>query len=134
MTFEDHHHHLHLLLLVVGLVLCRFRPSLPSPVKTDNKQTNERKFSCHERGTKKQLDKQIFHILIVTDADNDEVRCRWASGSSECGDICGGYGLPNAWMHIVCTNTVSSILTDTSFKRVTGVGPCAAVFSHFTMS
>ncbi|KAL9963573.1 hypothetical protein ACROYT_G027096 [Oculina patagonica] len=40
--------------------------------------------------------------IPVTDADNDEVRCRWASGSSvssECGGICGSYGLPNATMY-----------------------------------
>ena len=29
----------------------------------------------------------------MTDADNDEVRCRWARGSSECGEICGDRGL-----------------------------------------
>ena len=43
----------------------------------------------------------MFHISIVTDADNDEVRCRWASGYGECGDICGSKGIPNAWMYFV---------------------------------
>ncbi|XP_015760399.1 PREDICTED: uncharacterized protein LOC107339598 isoform X2 [Acropora digitifera] len=38
-------------------------------------------------------------FIPVTDADNDEVRCRWATGYGECGDICGGNGIPNAWMH-----------------------------------
>lgn len=32
----------------------------------------------------------------MTDADNYEVRCRWAKGYDECGSICGG--MPNAWM------------------------------------
>ena len=43
----------------------------------------------------------IFYTLIVTDADNDEVRCRWAKEYEECGDICGGHGIPNALMHFV---------------------------------
>ncbi|XP_015762912.1 PREDICTED: uncharacterized protein LOC107341958 [Acropora digitifera] len=38
-------------------------------------------------------------FIPVTDADNDEVRCRWATGYGECGGICGGNGIPNAWMH-----------------------------------
>ena len=42
----------------------------------------------------------------MTDADNDEVRCRWASGYAECGDICGGNGIPNAWMHFVSPKSV----------------------------
>ncbi|XP_078378906.1 integrin beta-like protein A [Oculina patagonica] len=47
--------------------------------------------------------------IPVTDTDNDEVRCRWASGSSECGGICGGYGLPNARMyHRECKITYSA--------------------------
>ena len=36
----------------------------------------------------------------MTDADNDEVRCRWAKGY-ECGGICGG--MPHAWMEYVST-------------------------------
>ena len=38
----------------------------------------------------------------MTDDDKDEVRCRWAnSNAGECGQICGGYGLPNAYMFYV---------------------------------
>ena len=40
----------------------------------------------------------------MTDADNDEVRCRWARGSSECGEICGDRGLRYGGMQNVRSN------------------------------
>ncbi|XP_033103598.1 integrin beta-like protein A [Anneissia japonica] len=30
-------------------------------------------------------------VIPVTDPDSDTVRCRWAVGSRECGDVCGGF-------------------------------------------
>lgn len=56
-----------------------------------------------------------FYILIVTDADNDEVRCRWASGYGECGQICGANGIPNAWMTHV---SPKSILCEDQLGRI----------------
>ena len=44
----------------------------------------------------------LHFCYLVTDDDKDEVRCRWArSNAGECGGICGGYGLPNAYMFYV---------------------------------
>ena len=105
-------------------------------------QTNSRRLKCHNTqevscrarslkqrlkgyGSKPSLDahvihsKHIFHILIVTDADNDEVRCRWASGYGECGGICGGNGIPNAWIYFV---SPKSILFGNQLGRIQGHG------------
>ena len=40
----------------------------------------------------------------MTDADNDEVRCRWATGYDECGGICGS--MPHARMYRVSSRTL----------------------------
>ena len=47
---------------------------------------------------------------LVTDADNDEVRCRWARGFSECGHICGDSGLRYGGMQNV-RSTFSLVLS-----------------------
>ena len=41
----------------------------------------------------------------MTDADNDDVRCRWAREDEECGDVCGGN--PNARISLVSPNSDS---------------------------
>ena len=43
----------------------------------------------------------------MTDADDDEVRCRWARGYGECGSACGGN--PNAWMYSVSSPNADSV-------------------------
>jgi hypothetical protein len=39
------------------------------------------------------ISQEIF--IPTIDADNDEVRCRFANGSDECGDVCPPASLPN---------------------------------------
>ena len=43
----------------------------------------------------------------MTDADNDEVRCRWATGYDECGGICGS--MPHARMYHVSSRTLFAL-------------------------
>lgn len=53
----------------------------------------------------------VIHIPIA-DADNDVLRCRWASGTTECGDVCPLGSLPSGTViypncTIIITGTIN---------------------------
>ena len=46
---------------------------------------------------------EVVFMLIVSDPDGDEVRCRFSNGFDECGGVCNG--VPGAIINEVSTST-----------------------------
>ncbi|CAF1495397.1 unnamed protein product [Didymodactylos carnosus] len=60
-----------------------------------------------------------YVVIPVSDADNDNVRCRFANGSNECGDVCPPGSLPSSTTILSNCTLVIKGLTANVYYAVT---------------